>query len=224
MLVCVSLGCETKTRQLLGCFFLCFFFFLQLGFLIPDTLCETINQSRLSECAGWHLLICACVFFLLNEEISASDQRSSNRGNTQFGAQRRGNIYYFTLRAHQGCTHFLHLHLRARLISKKKTQKSFNVGKYNNMTTGILLKDTSVEHFYVCILVHWIIHWTDYCKKTFFFLQNKTLVLKLMQHMCLKVKKLRTQHTMCEIWKGKNGNNDPPEDVTSSTFLARKYM
>lgn len=156
-------------------FFFVFFFFLQLGFLIPDTLCETINQSRLSECAGWHLLICACVFFLLNEEISASDQRSSNRGNTQFGAQRRGNIYYFTLRAHQGCTHFLHLHLRTRLISKKKTQKSFNVGKYNNMTTGILLKDTSVEHFYVCILVHWIIHWTDYCKKTFFFYRIRHL-------------------------------------------------
>lgn len=183
------------------------------------------NQSKSSLWVRWvtsaHLRLC---FFLLNEEISASDQRSSNRGNTQFGAQRRGNIYYFTLRAHQGCTHFLHLHLRTRLISKKKTQKSFNVGKYNNMTTGILLKDTSVEHFYVCILVHWIIHWTDYCKKTFFFLQNKTLVLKLMQHMCLKVKKLRTQHTMSEIWKGKNGNNDPPEDVTSSTFLARKYM
>lgn len=204
-------------------FFLCFFFFAAW---FPDPRHSLWNnQSKSSLWVRWvtsaHLRLC---FFLLNEEISASDQRSSNRGNTQFGAQRRGNIYYFTLRAHQGCTHFLHLHLRTRLISKKKTQKSFNVGKYNNMTTGILLKDTSVEHFYVCILVHWIIHWTDYCKKTFFFLQNKTLVLKLMQHMCLKVKKLRTQHTMSEIWKGKNGNNDPPEDVTSSTFLARKYM
>lgn len=155
-------------------FFFVFFFFAAW---FPDPRHSLWNnQSKSSLWVRWvtsaHLRLC---FFWLNEEISASDQRSSNRGNTQFGAQRRGNIYYFTLRAHQGCTHFLHLHLRARLISKKKTQKSFNVGKYNNMTTGILLKDTSVEHFYVCILVHWIIHWTDYCKKTFFFYRIRHL-------------------------------------------------
>lgn len=155
--------------------FFCVFFFFAAWFPDPRHSLWN-NQSKSSLWVRWvtsaHLRLC---FFLLNEEISASDQRSSNRGNTQFGAQRRGNIYYFTLRAHQGCTHFLHLHLRTRLISKKKTQKSFNVGKYNNMTTGILLKDTSVEHFYVCILVHWIIHWTDYCKKTFFFYRIRHL-------------------------------------------------
>lgn len=64
LLVCVSLGCETKTRQLLGWFFLCFFFFCSLVSWSP-TLSVKQSIKVVSLSALGDICSFALVFFFV---------------------------------------------------------------------------------------------------------------------------------------------------------------